>query len=239
MADGGHRGLRGHARRPRGPKAWERRAPGRQTAQHCEAGHLTAQSLLAGSSRQLREQMEWGWAGERPPGSSCSGQTSNQSLAMGRTWSPGLPTRQCKGPAPSPHPPPCPLPPWVSVHPASPGYLDPRMLVSTAHPPPAPVLAGGARPHHWRIMLPTVPADSTAQAVHLGIPSASRLPSPLPWHHRGLQCLLAQKGLAFHTNSRSTFLGNDPPNGPPKEELQNPIRPRARPLPSSSSTPPT
>lgn len=77
----------------------------------------------------------------------------------------------------------------------------------------SPGLSGGARPHHWRILLPTVPAASTAQAAHLGIPLCTKAPFPRPQHRKACSSSL---GLAFHTTdsvsthipeSRSPFFG--------------------------------
>ena len=91
------------------------------------------------------------------------------------------------------------------------------MLAFAAHPPPARVLAGGARPRHWRILLPTEPADSTTQAAHLGIPLCTNaLPPPLAPQQPAVSFL------AFHTDSRSTVLDKTPQEGPRTPQAQHP-----------------
>lgn len=78
-------------------------------------------------------------------------------------------------------------------------------------------------------------SDSTAQAAHLGTPLCNKAPFPLHWHH----CLQLLSAWLSTLMAEAAFLGNAPQEGPPKQGSQNPLSPRARLLPSSSSPPPT
>ena len=95
----------------------------------------------------------------------------------------------------------------------------------------SPASSGRTRPRPWRIPLPTVPADSTAQAAHLGIPLCTKAPFPLPWRRKA--CSSFRPGsLPYNTwrehlyscvpVSRSSILAQWPPARPTQEGPQNP-----------------
>lgn len=80
--------------------------------------------------------------------------------------------------------------------------------------------------------MPTVPANSTTQAAHLGILLCPKVPFPST-----STTACSTFSLAFYTDSRSCISGQWPQEGLLQEGPQNPPAPEPKLLPSASLTP--